>query len=607
MKKRLLSLFLSLALIAGALPTAYAVSMPAPEWASSAYQRMDQEGYYSFPSSGTITRAEFLDLLMTALQLVLSPDYMDSLPQVADDYFVDNPRDGSASYYPDNIYKAAACGITEGRMGPDGLRYLDPLHPLTRQECAKMLCSALDFAASSGYAVSTGNPAVYADQTSIAPRAVPYAQRVAGYGLMVGDQGGNFIPLANLDWPSAVVLSVRMMDLLIESAAGTAVQSSLDWETLHDFGGYSQSAFTNYSAQPWTGYEYDIRIAVDPSGTVTSVVALRDQISVEQFDAAGQLIFSKALPLELPLFGGFLAGTDGCYYLAFGDTNKGESDVKEVWRVVQYDGNWNRIGAASISGGESLTTYAFNCTVSRMALSDSGELTLHAARERYASSDGLNHQSNFTARIRVSDMEVLEVSSAFPSNHVSHSFGQFAQYDGDTLVTVDHGDAYPRSFYLQSDRGGTTLLALAGAVGENETRAIGSGFEVSSQGYLFLGCSAPQKDYTRESQAPWNVFLTYTDQDLNDTTLTWLTQSEKTIDTARLVKLEEDRFAALWLQDGCLHYQILDGNGSLVGQVQSRPDLTAFPPTQPAVLNGVLYWIQYYAGTPRLFTLDLSD
>ena len=112
MKKRLLSLFLSLALIAGALPTAYAVSMPAPEWASSAYQRMDQEGYYSFPSSGTITRAEFLDLLMTALQLVLSPDYMDSLPQVADDYFVDNPRDGSASYYPDNIYKAAACGIT---------------------------------------------------------------------------------------------------------------------------------------------------------------------------------------------------------------------------------------------------------------------------------------------------------------------------------------------------------------------------------------------------------------------------------------------------------------------------------------------------------------
>ncbi|MEL4859724.1 S-layer homology domain-containing protein [Pseudoflavonifractor phocaeensis] len=606
--KRALSLLLSLVLLVGVLPTAGAIPLPPPDWALSAYQRLQEEPNYSSAplfNSGPITRAEFLNLVMDTLQLLLSPDYLASIPPVEDDYFMDNPRGASSSYYPDGVYKAAACGIAEGRMGEDGLRYLDPLNPLTRQECAKILCSALDFAIDSGYPVTAAEaPAPYADQASIAAWAAPYTGRIAGYGLMVGDQSGNFAPLAQLDWPSAVVLAARTLDLLTESAPGLILQSALDWEVLSSLGGYSTRGLRRYTAQPWTGYDYDLRVAVDEAGTVTSVVALYDdQLAVERFDAAGNVTFSKSLPMELPLFGAFLAGSDGRYYLAFGEANLEENDEKEVWRIVQYDAGWNRLGAASVTGGSSLSTFPFDCTLARMALSDSGELTLHAARERYASGDGLNHQSNFTITVDTADMSVKSVSTPFPNNHVGHSFGQFVQYDGDIPVTVDHGDAYPRSFYLQKDGQGATLLALAGTTGENVTHAIGSGFEVSDRGYLFLGCSAPQKDFAAEGKAPWNVFLSYADKDLSSATLTWLTQSENTIDTARLVKLNENSFAALWLQDGCLHYQKLDGAGTPVGQEQIRPDLTAFPPTQPAVHNGTIYWIQYFAGHPRLFTL----
>lgn len=605
MRKRLLSLLLALTLLFGILPTAGAVSLPPPSWARSSYQRLNQAGYYGFPTSGPITRAEFFNLVMVTLQLVISPDYMLSVQPVPDNYFADNPRNSSSSYYVDSIYKAAACGIAGGRIGQDGLRYLDARSTITRQECAKILCACLDFANTAGYGIpAAGASASYTDQRAIASWAAPYTSRISGYGLMVGDQRGNFAPSAQLDWPSAVVLAVRMLDILTQSTPGQVVQSKLDWELLHNFGGYTATGMPNYPAKPCTGYRYDLRVSVDSRGIVTSVVALSDSISVERFDSTGKLTFSKSVPMELPIFGGFLAGSDGCYYLAFGDTNKGEDDSKEVWRIVRYDSGWNRLGAASVTGGQSISIYPFQSTVSRMALSDSGELTLHSARGLYDLGDGLHHQASLSITVDTKDMSVIQLSS--PLTMVSHSFGQFVQYDGSSLVTVDHGDANPRAFYLYKDGLGLMLLPLTGPIGQNVTHAIGSGFEVSGSGYLFLGCSAPQKDFAGEENAPWNLFLCYGDKDLSASKFTWLTHSKESIDTARLVKLGENRFAALWMQDGCLHYQMLDGTGAPVGQEQVHPEFTAFPPTQPAVKDGVIYWIAYSVGQPRLFTLNLG-
>lgn len=50
---------------------------------------------------------------------------------------------------------------------------------------------------------------------------------------------------------------------------------------------------------------------------------------------------------------GFYAGSDG-YYLVEGQTNNKENDSAEVIRVIRYDTNWNRNGAAAITSNPEL-------------------------------------------------------------------------------------------------------------------------------------------------------------------------------------------------------------------------------------------------------------
>ncbi|MFR5149252.1 MAG: hypothetical protein ACLTER_06740 [Ruminococcus sp.] len=57
--------------------------------------------------------------------------------------------------------------------------------------------------------------------------------------------------------------------------------------------------------------------------------------------------------MELPLWGGFYAGSDG-YYLVEGQNNTAEDNSAEVIRVIRYDTNWNRSGAASITSNPDL-------------------------------------------------------------------------------------------------------------------------------------------------------------------------------------------------------------------------------------------------------------
>ena len=75
------------------------------------------------------------------------------------------------------------------------------------------------------------------------------------------------------------------------------------------------------------------------------------------------------------------------------------------------------------------------------------------------------------------------------------------------------------------------LLKIYGKIGENVTNAIGSGFEVTDDGYLFLGCSDPQDG---GEQQPWNVFLAYVGKSGGQVELKWLTDRESSIKCARL-------------------------------------------------------------------------
>ena len=519
-----------------------------------------------------------------------------------------------------------------------------------------MVCALLDFYTGKlGRSLEpTGSPAVYADEASISAWALPYTQQIASYGLMKGDDRGNFDPQGKLNWPSNVVLVYRLLTL-VEAAAPAAngslpLQGQADWSNACRFGAYD-----NNVSRPTAGWSKGYYTIDNGDGTVSGLVVSSDAITVERFNADGSLASSKTVERELPIFGAFLDSGEH-FYLAFGQDNDKEEDGREVWRIVQYDRNWNRLASASVSGGDSYTTSPFRATVSRMAVSADGRtLALHAARQRYTTpDDGLRHQSNLTITVNTADMKVLSVGEKFPSNHVSHSFGQFVRFDGEELVTVDHGDAYPRAFLLQSDSQAAELLKIAGSIGDNVTNAIGSGLDISEDGYLFLGCSDPQDG----SRGPWNLFLTYTtketkdptppwpegstetsltvlpggkqykaswtdpdgrtthwgtfniSEDLSTTTLTWLTHSDSTIDCARLVKLDDNSFVAMWQQGADIHYQKLDGKGNRTETEQILAN-TLMPPTDPVVIDGDICWIQSSSlpqgkGKPTLYRLELG-
>lgn len=360
-----------------------------------------------------------------------------------------------------------------------------------------------------------------------------------------------------------------------------ALKGSIDWTK-------SLSIYDNAVAAPLTGYRKGFYTVANGDGTVTGVDAYTssDKVNIESYDANGNAVGFKTVDKELPIFGAFLDAGDS-YYMAFGQTNSQQNDAQEVYRIVKYDRDWNRVGSVSVNGGDSYTAEPYRATVSRMAVSDDGKtVVLYAARTRY---DG--HQSNITIHMNASPFSIKKVQGEqFPDNHVSHSFGQFVRFDGSDMVTVDHGDAFPRSFVMQKGGKELDLLKIAGATGQNVTHAIGSGLEVSGDGYLFLGCSTPQKDYDAEGSTPWKVFLTYTDRNLNRTNIEWLTDGSESVNTARLVKLSDDEFIVMWKQSDGVHYMTVDGQGSAVSSESVMKD-AYMPLTDPVVQNGKVMWI----------------
>ena len=591
--KKLVSLLLVLTMACTLLPGAAAEGPAVPGWAAEAYADLQDRGLLNrdYPQvDGDIDRGDFAGLLAAALRHCLSAHALEAVEPAEPNTFAD------ASVYGNMAY-AVSYGILEGSV-EDGQRLGKLYDTLTREQAAKMVCSALDFCAQYGVALTPdGQGADYADGADIAPWAAEYARRIAAYRLMVGDAAGNFSPKATLNWPSAVVLLSRFLDA-VEAGAdlpGLPLASGLDWSGSAGFGAGDYSV-----SKPLTGYARGYYTIDNGDGTFSGLVVPQAErkydyatgqfvdtdvshFAVERYDAQGKVVSTQSLPMELPIFGAFFDSGEH-FYLAFGQMNEERDDGKEVYRVVQYDRNWKRLGAVSLDGADSYAVEPYRSAIPRMAVSADGDtVALYASRTRY---DG--HQSNITLLMSTAPFRLRKaVGEQYPDNHVSHSFGQFVQFSGDEMVTVDHGDAYPRSFVLQEGSRKVDLLKIAGATGENVTHAIGSGFELSGTHALFLGCSDPQQGGQNQ---PWNVFLAAVKLGSSKVELTWLTHSDETIDCARLVKLDDDTLVALWGQGGDVHYVALDGKGRVQGGEQVVPGIP-MPPTQPVVTGRTITWI----------------
>jgi len=345
--------------------------------------------------------------------------------------------------------------------------------------------------------------------------------------------------------------------------------------------------------------------------------------------------FKSTMSVKLPftLWGGVYAAPDGYFYVAVGQENIEQDDDKVVFSILKFDENFNICGEANVKGKECMTTIPFYGAAPSMAYKN-GELVVHASRERYTAGDGLNHQSNITLRIATSDMKVLYVGEEFPYNHVSHSFNQIVRFDGNNLIYLDHGDAYPRSVFMQTHKdffanppenngrgyyyrsalNELTIIKLYMEENGNNYNYTGTsvtGFEIGKYGNVIIGNSVPHdnqingvKGYKEEYRR--NIYVAITDKAGEHTIFRWLTDydpnGEYWAGAPRLIKMNENRFAVLYQVFRCrknLNYldftpyksylTIIDSKGNVIST--SSFDEYFAGTTQPVFSDGKIIWI----------------
>ena len=407
----------------------------------------------------------------------------------------------------------------------------------------------------------------------------------------------------------SLLLAVLMCCSLVlpaEAALTPAPSGNVQYQSYHDGSGI----FSRWAMPVWSylhacadGME---RVEYIPGSSGARLV-------VEQYAMDGKITGQKALSIELPIFGGFFAGSDA-NYVVFGkeQTTKTGSDSEEVIRVVRYSKAWQRLDSVSLYGEN--TTIPFDAGSLRMT-EDGAYLYVHTCHEMYAI-DEVNHQANLTFCVRKSDMTITDVRSAVMNDeygYVSHSFNQFLALDGDRLITLDHGDASPRSAYLYRHkavnssgkflpnfnaegyalRGEGVNLMTFNDSGYNETGANLGGLAVTGTHYLAVGSSVDQTaDGVDLDKGQRNVFVAAVPKDnLTDAAVQvrWLTSyTDLQVFTPQLVQVSENRCLLLWCTGEGMHYVFLKADGSADGPICTAD--ASLSDCAPTVIDGRVWW-----------------
>lgn len=346
------------------------------------------------------------------------------------------------------------------------------------------------------------------------------------------------------------------------------------------------------------------------------------QVVISEINADNSTTTIKTIDFELPLYGGFFAGQD-YNYIVFGQTNLEESTSLETYRIVKYDKDFNKISSYSTTGGNTITQTPFSAGSLRMAENaDGSELTVHTARQMFASSDGANHQSQITFVLDTKTMTLKNQTNAMQgTQHVSHSFNQFVQYDGDKQILVDHGDAYPRAVVLHESKDGTDysyywsshieyeLLEIPGLIGANCTGVSIGGLEISNSSYLV---AINKVDFSKISSFS-SYSMTGLDIDERDVMLLVMDKNskevnqitiQKYVDTGYtssipyIVKIDDDNFMVIWQEHSAsttsgyltTKFVMVDGSGNKTSAIMSKANTPLSMYVQPLYINDLVTW-----------------
>lgn len=385
--------------------------------------------------------------------------------------------------------------------------------------------------------------------------------------------------------------------------------------------------FSAYDSVPYQAYTGDYAhgeksyLFQNKSGTLSLLVVGKDgKILVENFDRDYNSLGMKEIKAELPLFGGFYSGTD-FHYILFGQSNKEEESRKEVYRIVKYTKDFEKVSDLSLNATDTFSTVPFDAGCTRM-VENGSQLAIYSSRTRLRTEDGLNHQSNILFCIDTENMKNLTDTSRFPSYHVSHSFNQFVLGDDSGYVLLDHGDAYPRSVVIQkmkAPRGKTEntetkeadVLTISGKIGDNSTGVTLGGFEAGKRNYITLGTSIDQK--TGKMEDIQNLFLGITDKKTLKSELKWITSYRNkdgfSISGCRLIPIGDSEFLVLWQEKEeevtRLRYCKIDETGDRLTEITTLDRWNLYN-TEPIYHNGKVTWVRIYNGKVWFYDLNID-
>lgn len=353
--------------------------------------------------------------------------------------------------------------------------------------------------------------------------------------------------------------------------------------------------------------------------------AVSGKVLIEYYDASYNIKSSKTVDVGLPIFGAFYETIDN-YYILSGQVNAEENDSVEVFRLAKYDKDWELIDSCGLYGAN--TYIPFDAGSAR--ITSSGKyMFIRTAHEMYESDDGLHHQANVTIQV---DMDSMTITDSYTDvmntsyGYVSHSFNQFIKTEGNNIIAVDHGDAYPRSIVLLKYNTDFTtgifvpdyftpcttvnMMVFSGTGGQNYTGASIGGFEISDSSYIVAGSSVDQNNNFNGTTR--NVFVAVasrdTENDIGTPTIKWITnnaEGEETNSTPHLVKINDNKFILLWSQEDKVYYTQLDGEGNKVGSIYSF--VGALSDCVPYLLNGKLIWYTWDDEVIRFYDINMSN
>ena len=402
---------------------------------------------------------------------------------------------------------------------------------------------------------------------------------------------------------SAAILLLVLMPV-VKAEAATAVQTNNT--NAHNYSG-------NW-ANPTESY-----LLSTSDGGYTRVEWLGNQVLVEHYNPAFQLETQQFLPYELPLFGGFYEGPS-YYFIVYAQHNLSQNNSVETLRVVRYSKTWQREASCSIYTGNSWKPLR----AGSLSMAQNGNyLYVHTCHEKYADASGTHHQSKMTFSIQVSSMTLQyknHAGGSIKKGFVSHTFNQFAVIDGGRLVTLDHGDAYPRSLVIckyNNDPSGCAkvadyvsyadILMFDSNIGNNATGATVGDFMVSDTHYLTVGTSIYQESGRYYSDTK-NVYLIATDKStLASSSQKFFTSEDpatrKHYNNPYLIKINGNKFLFLWSRDKTVYFCFVDGAGNRLTDIMQKEGTLS--DCKPIVKGDFVVWYTTDNSAPKLQSIDI--